>query len=312
MTASPRIVVVGSANTDMVIGGRSLPQPGETVLGGTFWMASGGKGANQAVAAARLGGDVGFVARVGNDLFGERALRDYAAEGIDTTYVETVADVASGVALILVDEHGENLISVAPGANEALSVAAVEAARDWIEGADVLLLQLETPLESVAAAARRATAAGTTVVLDPAPARALADELLRDVDVLTPNESEARRLTGVDVVDFDSACAAGELLRSRGVDSVLVTLGRLGCAVVTDAGNEWVRPPGVEAVDTTAAGDTFNGALARGLESGLELRPSVRLGVRAAALAVTRRGAQPSMPRADELGLDLSDRPRGD
>lgn len=296
-----RVLVVGSSNTDMVIGGPLLPAPGETVLGGNFWMAAGGKGANQAVAAARLGGSVSLVARIGTDVFGDRALAGFEEEGIDTRFVVRDPDAPSGVALILVDGAGENLISVAPGANEHLGAPDVEAARSELESAAILLLQLEVPLETVRLAARTAAAAGARVILDPAPARELDPELLADISILTPNEGEAERLTGVSVEDAESAHRAAESLRAQGVSTVLITLGARGCYVLSDEHSIMLEAPAVEAVDTTAAGDTFNGALACGLADGLELIPAIERAARAAAISVTRRGAQPSMPRAEEL-----------
>ncbi len=301
MSASGRIVVVGSSNTDMVIGSDRLPTAGETVLGGSFLMAAGGKGANQAVAAARLGGAVTLVARVGADLFGDRALRGFEDEGIDTRFVVRDAEEPSGVALILVDAAGRNLISVAPGANNRLSEADVEAARTAIVQADIVLLQLEVPLEAVRYAARLGRGAGARVILDPAPARELDARLLADLSILTPNESEAHRLTGISVDDASSARRAATILREQGATTVLITLGARGCYLLSDHDRELIPAPAVEAVDSTAAGDTFNGALACALAAGAELSEAVAAASRAAALSVTRRGAQPSMPRLAEL-----------
>ncbi len=296
MTGGARIVVVGSSNTDMVVAGERLPAAGETVLGGSFLMAAGGKGANQAVAAARLGANVALVARIGADLFGDQAVRGFEREGIDTRFVSRDPEAPSGVALILVDEAGENLISVAPGANARLSVADVEAARAAIEAAAIVLLQLEVPLETVRSAARIARAAGALVILDPAPARELDDSLLADVSILTPNESEAERLTGIPVGDDASADRAAAALRARGVSTVALTLGARGCYLLSGDHRGRVAAPPAEAVDSTAAGDTFNGALAWQLARGAALAVAVETACRAAALSVTRRGAQPSMP----------------
>ncbi len=298
---SQRIVVVGSSNTDMVVASRRLPAPGETVLGGTFLMAAGGKGANQAVAAARLGARVSLVARVGADMFGDRAIDGFEREGVGTRFVVRDPDAPSGVALILVDETGENLISVAPGANARLTVADVEAAREEIEAAAIVLLQLEVPLETVRHAARVARAAGALVILDPAPARELDAALLADVSILTPNESEAERLTGVPVTGDASAERAAGALRDRGVSTVALTLGSRGCYLLSAEHRARIEAPAVEAIDTTAAGDAFNGALAWQLARGAALPVAVATACRAAAVSVTRRGAQPSMPRADEV-----------
>lgn len=301
MTERGRIAVVGSSNTDMVVRSPHLPVPGETVLGDDFLMAAGGKGANQAVAAARLGGDVTLLARVGDDVFGERAIRGFEDAGIRTELVRRDLAAPSGVALILVDERGENLISVAPGANGRLSVDDVEAARTELRQASVLLLQLEVPLAAVGVAASICAGGGGRVILDPAPARELDDELLSAVSILTPNESEAERLTGVRVGDRDSAHQAASALRARGVETVLITLGPAGAFLLSESRAQLIPSPEVEAVDTTAAGDTFNGALAWALARGDELEDAIELANRAAAVSVTRRGAQPSMPTLAEL-----------
>ncbi len=304
----PRIVVVGSSNTDMVIEAGRLPAPGETVLGGCFLTAAGGKGANQAVAAARLGCDVTLVARVGRDAFGDAALAGFERDGIRTEHVSRDPEAPSGVALILVGESGENLIAVAPGANARLGPADVDAAAEAIRGADLLLLQLEVPPETVRRAAEIARAAGARVLLDPAPAPApsepLEPALLAAVSILTPNEREAERLTGIRVEDDASAERACHALRERGVEVVVVTLGSGGCLALAEEGA--IRVPGEvlakdEALDATAAGDTFNGALAWALAGGRPLAEALAVANRAAAIAVTRRGAQPSMPTRREL-----------
>ncbi len=299
----PRIVVVGSSNTDMVIKSHRIPRVGETVVGGQFVMAAGGKGANQAVAAARLGAHVLFVAKVGQDLFGEQAIAGYTQEGIDTRFVFRDPQHATGVALIMVDEQGENLISVASGANHYLTPADVDRAAEAIQQSDVLVVQLETPLETVLHAARLARAAGVRVILDPAPAPAepLPAELLATVTCVKPNETEAERLTGVGVEDPVSARQAAEELVRRGAASAIVTLGAQG-AVWQDAERGGFVPGfRVEAVDSTAAGDAFSGALACALAQGMPLPDATRDASLAAALSVTRIGAQPSLPTAEEL-----------
>jgi len=291
----PKIVVVGSANTDMVVRSEHLPLPGETVLGGKFIMTAGGKGANQAVAAARLGAEVTFVARLGRDVFGDRSLAGYQAEGISTAYIARDAEEASGVALIVVDEAAENIITVAPGANGRLSIEDVRAAEPAIKEADGVLLQLEIPLEAVRAAIELAQRHNVRVILNPAPARALPDDVLRGVDVLTPNENEAAKL-----ID-EQAVSALDALIARGVGSVVMTCGAAGCEVVSDG--ERQRVPGfhIEAVDTTGAGDCFNGALAVALARGLKMIDAAQYANAAAALAVTRFGAQTSMPADEEV-----------
>jgi ribokinase len=297
----PKIVVIGSANTDMLIQLDRLPRPGETVLGGRFTTAAGGKGANQAVAAARAGGDVTLVARVGRDVFGEQALAGFRRDRIETRWVARDTGAPSGVALIFVARDGENSIAVAGGANARLSPADVQRAAGAIRAAGSVVLQLEIPLPTVEAAARLAAAAGVRVILNPAPARSLPDRLLRRVSILTPNESEATALTGVTVRDADSAARAAAQLLARGVGAVVVTLGARGAVAATPEG--WQRIPGfrVKAVDTTAAGDVFNGALAVALGEGRPLVAAVRFANAAAALSVTRLGAQPSAPRRRDI-----------
>jgi len=304
----PRIIVLGSSNTDMIVKVRRLPRPGETVLGGGFSTAGGGKGANQAVAAARAGGDVVFIGRVGGDPFGEEALRDFEKDGINTEHVVRDETAPSGVALIIVDERGENCIAVAPGANANLSPSDVEAAGEVFGDAAVLLLQLEVPLETVRAAAGTASRNGVRVILNPAPAQSLDDSLLRCVSILTPNESEAEFLTGASVTDAEGARAAAETLRARGAETVLVTLGARG-VYVSDRDFSGVVPGfSVEAVDTTAAGDVFNGALAVALAEGESLPSAARFANAAAALSVTKPGARPSAPSRREIEEFLKSR----
>lgn len=297
----PRVVVVGSVNTDMVVKAARLPGPGETVTGGQFIMAAGGKGANQAVAAARLGAEVTLVAKVGRDVFGDQAIEKYRREGITTDCILRDSDNATGVALILVDERGENLISVASGANHALTPRELAGVADRIRNADVLMLQLEIPLETVCEAARIAAEAGVPVMLDPAPAAPLPNDLLQHVAYLTPNESEAERLTGIPVTDEATARRAAERLLAAGARHVIVTLGSKG-ALVAAAGQAVMIPTQpVRAVDTTAAGDAFNGGLAWAVGSGIPLDQAVRRACLVGALSATRLGAQPSLPTRDEL-----------
>lgn len=297
----PKIVVVGSSNTDMVIKMDRLPGPGETIIGGDFIMAAGGKGANQAVAAARLGGDVTFVARVGVDMFGEQAKENFKNEGINTGFIVEGKESPSGVALIFVDQNGENSIAVASGANSKLSEKDVAAAESKIVAAGVMLLQLETPLDTVRYAARLASEKNVKVILNPAPARELDDELLWNVTLLTPNETEAELLTGVKVDDEQSAAQAAGVLRDKGVSTVIITMGAKGSLLVTDARAALIPTEEVVAVDTTGAGDAFNGALAYAVANGKSLEEAVRFANLAGALSATRMGAQPSMPTNKEL-----------
>jgi len=291
----PRVVVVGSANTDMTVRVPRLPRPGESVLGGGFSLLPGGKGANQAVAAARMGGLVTLVACVGADWLGDAAVLGFESEGVDTRFVVRDPDAPTGVALVFVDEAtGENCIAAAPGANARLSVPLVEMAAVVIREADVVVCQLEMPLETVLAVLKMARAAGKTALLNPAPAQAVSDELLSLVSVLTPNETEAAILAG-DARATPEAAAAE--LRARGAAAVVVTLGAEGAYLLTDAGE--ARVPALapaQAVDTTAAGDCFTGALAVALGEGQELAQAVRFANAAASLSVETAGAQPSLP----------------
>lgn len=300
---TPKLVVVGSSNTDMVVKSRKIPAPGETVTGGQFVIAPGGKGANQAVAAARLGANVTFVAKVGSDIFGDQAVEGYNKEGIATDLILRDAEHATGVALILVDEQGENLISVASGANHALTPQDVERAAERIEQADAVMLQLEIPMDVVKRTAELAAAAGVPVILDPAPApeNPLDEDLLRHVTYLTPNESEAQGLTGIQVDDEATARVAAQELLNAGAQNVIVTLGTKGSLVATGDEMAFVPSWQVKSRDSTAAGDAFNGGLAVALARGQSLQEAARQASLVGALSVTKMGAQPSLPTADEL-----------
>jgi ribokinase len=298
----PKIVVVGSSNTDMILKLDRIPKPGETILGGEFITAAGGKGANQAVAAAEAGGAVTLVARVGQDMFGEQAVAGFTEHGINVDYVQ-FDKAPSGVALIFVAEDGENSIGVGSGANAKLSPADVHLARPAFAAADVIVMQLETPLETIEAAADQAEGTGALVILNPAPAQPLPKKLLQKISVLTPNETEAELLTGIKVTDDDSCRRAAEILLDRGVKTVVITLGARGAFVATAESSQLVPGFEVKPVDTTAAGDTFNGALAVALAEGLSLVEAVRFANAAAAISVTRMGAQPSAPSRKEIEI---------
>jgi ribokinase len=299
MTAE--VVVIGSLNMDLVARAARLPLPGETVAGDSFTTVPGGKGANQAVAAARLGARTAMVGCVGDDAFGARLVGGLEADAIDVGAVRRVAGTSSGVALIVVDGAGRNGIVVVPGANGQLGPGDVDAAEPLIAAARIVVLQLEIPLATVQHAVRRARALGKLVVLNPAPARALPAELIAAVDFVVPNELEAATLTGIPVVTPADAIEAGRRLRAAGAATVLVTLGAQGVVTVSPDGERHDPAPHVDAVDTTAAGDTFIGGLCAALVGGRALADAVAYGQAAAAVCVTRPGAQPSIPWAREL-----------
>jgi ribokinase len=294
------IVVVGSSNTDMILKLDRIPKPGETRLGGEFFTAAGGKGANQAVAAAKAGGAVTLIARVGKDMFGERAVAGLVEQGVNVDHVQ-YDKCPSGVALIFVAEDGENSIAVGSGANARLSPADVRRAKSAIAAAHVVVMQLESPLETVQAAAELAAAKGIPVILNPAPAQALPGKLLKNISILTPNETEAELLTGVKVNSEASCARAAEILLRKGVRTVIITLGAQGAFVATAESKQRVPGFAAKPVDTTAAGDTFNGALAVALAEGQPLANAVRFANAAGAIAVTRMGAQPSAPSRKEI-----------
>ncbi len=295
------IVVVGSSNADLVIKAPRLPKPGETVTNGAFFRARGGKGANQAVAAARAGGRVVLIASIGRDALGDDAIAGFEAEGIDTTQVRRTAELPTGVALIMVDAAAQNAIAVAEGANALLSARDIRACEPVIAAAAVLVAQLEIPLEAVTEAIAIAHARGCRVILNPAPARDLSDELLSRVSVLTPNASETERLTGIAPHDDPSLGRAADALLARGIGAAVITLGASGVFVATAERRERIEAWPVVPEDTTGAGDVFSGALAVGLADGTPLFEAVRFANAAAALSVTRRGAQPSAPRRPEI-----------
>ena len=295
------VVVIGSSNTDLIIRVPRIPRAGETLLGGEFMSAAGGKGANQAVGAARAGGRVVFIARLGRDAFGDRAVAGLRRAGVDVSCVSRDERAASGVALIFVARDGENSIAVAGGANAKLSPADVKQAAGVIRSATVLVAQLETPLATVISAALVAAKAGVPVILNPAPARALPNRLLKLISILTPNETEAELLTGIKVTGEAAAARACRKLRLRGVRTVILTLGARGAFLADVSGQQLVPGFKVKAVDTTAAGDIFNGALGVALAEGKALRDAVRFANAAAALSVTRLGAQPSAPARSEI-----------
>ncbi len=296
-----KIIVVGSTNMDMVVKTSHIPEPGETVLGGTFFMNPGGKGANQAVAVARLGGDVIFVSKMGNDVFGKQSSQLYNEEGIDTSFLLSDDELPSGVALITVDDEGENSIVVAPGANSSLDVHDVEAAIKTISDQHIVLLQLEIPLGTVHFVACQSAQQGARVILNPAPAAPLSPELLQYVDILTPNETEASILSGIKVSNLETAREAAQAIRKLGAKNIVITMGEFGALLLENTEFHEVAAPVVHPVDTTAAGDVFNGALAVALSEGKELATAVSFACEAASLSVTKMGAQASIPYRNEL-----------
>ncbi len=296
-----KILVIGSSNTDMVIKTEKLPSPGETILGGTFLMNPGGKGANQAVAAARLGGKVTFIAKRGNDLFGNQMTGLLKKEGIDTKYIVQDSELPSGIALITVDSEGENNIVVAPGSNSSLVAEDIPSELLASGKYKILLLQLEVPMMTVEYAALTAAEHGIQVILNPAPAAKLHDYLLRHIWLITPDENEAEMITGIKVKDELSAENAARYFQKKGVKNVIITMGAAGAYLKTESISEMIPGIKVDAIDTTAAGDVFNGALAVAIAEEQELEKAVKFANKAAAISVTRLGAQASAPFRDEI-----------
>jgi len=294
------IVVFGSINMDLVVRTPRLPTPGETLTGHTFFTAPGGKGANQAVACARLGAPTRMVGRVGDDLFGEQLRASLRSFGVQDDGVLTTPG-PSGVALIAVDDLAENTIVIVPGANGSVSIADIPRLEAVLDGARILLVQLEVPIETVVAAARAAHTRGVTVILDPAPALPLPDELYALADIITPNEHEAATLTGIAVRDDQGAIAAARALIARGARRVAIKLGARGALTADTEGEQFWSSFTVTPVDTVAAGDAFNGGLAVALSEGRSFDEAIRWGLAAGALSVTRHGAQPSMPERNEV-----------
>ena len=281
---SKDIIVIGSCNTDMVIKADRLPVPGETIIGGSFMMNPGGKGANQAVAAARLKGNVHFIAKTGNDLFGKRSIEQYEDEGIHVENIYSDPTLPSGVALIMVDMNGENSIAIASGANGSLSPEDIRKAQPTIEKGDILLMQLEIPIETVEYAAQIASEQGIKVILNPAPARALSNKLLQNLYMIIPNETEAEILSGIKVTNWESARKAADIISAKGVDIVVITLGSKGALIKEKDTFHEVPVPKVKAVDTTAAGDTFCGALCVALSEDVNVLDAVKFANKCASI----------------------------
>jgi ribokinase len=297
------IVVIGSSNTDMVIKCAHLPAPGETILGGNFFMNAGGKGANQAVAAARLNGDVTFIAKLGNDVFGKQAIELFKKENINTENIFIDDENASGIALITVDDKGENCIAVAQGANGNLSIDDIKKAERVLNDADIILVQLEIPIVTIEYIAAFAQQHNKKLILNPAPACVLSDELLSKISVITPNEKEASMLTGIEVNDIASAQQAAIILAGKGIETIIITLGEEGALSYQQNIFSIIPTNKVTAIDTTAAGDVFNGALAVALSEQKKIEDAIMFANKAASISVTRLGAQASAPYRSEPGL---------
>lgn len=306
MNLPKKITVVGSTNMDMVVNTSRIPVPGETILAGSFFMNPGGKGANQAVAVARLGGDVQFISKVGNDVFGRQAYRMFGVEGINTNYLLSDEDLPSGVALITVEQSGENSIVVAPGANAALLPADLNSALEDIGLSCIVLMQLEIPMETVKYVAKHAHKNNVKVVLNPAPAAYLHKDLLKSIDILTPNMTEASIISGIEVKNIDDALKAALKIHDMGVTIVIITMGERGALICDEHGGiSVVKAPKVATIDTTAAGDVFNGALVVALSENRNVKEATHFACVAASIAVTKKGAQSSIPHRNEVMNEL-------
>lgn len=301
-----KIVIIGSANTDLIVVSERAPRPGETIIGGEFRMVSGGKGANQAVAAVRLGGDATFVTRVGRDVFGENLINVYRKEGMDTSHIISDPQAPSGVALINVDAKAENSIVVAPGANGKLTRQDIDNVIPLLQDAEYLLLQFEIPLDVVEYTINKAAALGVKVILNPAPAAPLSSDALSRVFAITPNETECSIITGIEVNTPESAQEAADKLHKLGIPNVVITCGKRGAFISSPDKSMMMPARKVSAVDTTAAGDVYNGALAVGLSEGMDIFKAAEMATCASAIAVTRLGAQSSIPTRGEVDRMLA------
>ena len=301
----PKIVVIGSCNTDMVVKANRLPVPGETVLGESFLMCPGGKGANQSIAAARLGGDVTFIAKTGNDLFARQSIELFETEGINTNYIFSDPNHPSGVALIYNDYFGDFCIIVAPGANQSLSPEDIEKAKNEIISSDILLMQLEVPLDTIEYAAKLASQHHVKVILNPDPASALSYEIIKNLYVIVPNSVEAQILTGIKVHNMETAQKAANIISQKGVENVIITLGEKGAFLKEGKNNHAIAALPVDAIDTMGAGDTFCGALSVAISEGKSLLDAVVFANAAASITVMRLGVQSATPYRREVKTDI-------
>ncbi|MFL2596721.1 MAG: ribokinase [Flavobacteriaceae bacterium] len=295
------IYIIGSSNTDMVIKSNSIPKPGETIIGGDFYSFQGGKGANQAVAASKLGGKVIFICKVGDDSLGNKSIKEYESHGINTEYICVEKDEHTGVALIMVDKEGENLISVASGANSKLKIKDIAFIEKKLKPNDLVLIQLEIPLEVVEFIISLCYRLRIKLILNPAPFQKIDDDYLKCIHTITPNMIEAESLTGIKVFDIDSSRVAAHKLIDKGIKNVFITMGNKGVFYITEDREGHILPKKVKAIDSTAAGDTFNGALAAALSFGMKIYDSVEFANSAASISVTKMGAQDSIPYINEL-----------
>tara|TARA_B100001142_G_C14285863_1_gene636859 strand:- start:563 stop:1489 length:927 start_codon:yes stop_codon:yes gene_type:complete len=295
------IYIIGSSNTDMVIKSNSIPKPGETIIGGDFYSFQGGKGANQAVAASKLGGKVIFICKVGDDSLGNKSIKEYESHGINTEYICVEKGEHTGVALIMVDKEGENLISVASGANSKLKIKDIAFIEKKLKPNDLVLIQLEIPLEVVEFIISLCYRLRIKLILNPAPFQKIDDDYLKCIHTITPNMIEAESLTGIKVFDIDSSRVAAHKLIDKGIKNVFITMGNKGVFYITEDREGHILPKKVKAIDSTAAGDTFNGALAAALSFGMKIYDSVEFANSAASISVTKMGAQDSIPYINEL-----------
>ena len=295
------IYIIGSSNTDMVIKSNSIPKPGETIIGGDFYSFQGGKGANQAVAASKLGGKVIFICKVGDDSLGNKSIKEYESHGINTEYICVEKDEHTGVALIMVDKEGENLISVASGANSKLKIKDIAFIEKKLKPNDLVLIQLEIPLEVVEFIISLCYRLRIKLILNPAPFQKIDDDYLKCIHTITPNMIEAESLTGIKVFDIDSSRVAAHKLIDKGIKNVFITMGNKGVFYITEDREGHILPKKVKAIDSTAAGDTFNGALAAALSFGMKIYDSVEFANSVASISVTKMGAQDSIPYINEL-----------